>query len=547
MATAQDMQAQDDAFLKQYDEQAAAKTQQAEQAKQPPSFPSRWMAQVGRASLSQIDAAIADQPVEDNQIERKARDVGAGTVTDATNIVDAGVSLAKSVAGGGDAGPINQYVVNAVGPIWDHAKKAILDFRDAVQVKDPTLSDNLTQGAAQLAIPFAGYSRALAGLHGLASIAVAGAVTDATALGPHDGRFADLLALGQHTEGKLGDALRAMGPYGLNSYINYLTDNHPGADPTERAQYETEAQGRWRNVLDGFGVNLIATPIIHAAGVALKQGYAGVRYAMDNGALSTGDLFKMGPVAGSPAAQRGSIGIPVEPASHSAPVPTAPEAIAQVRQSIALANGGNQPQPLWRTINHLAEHLDASTPNGEFYKNLFGWLKEKKLKTLLVSPQEQGVADRATLLGHYNRVSDTMTITPLALGANRDALHTIGHEAVHAATMHAIAENPRIEGALTDLAREAGQSEAVKALATQDTYGARSWPSTFVSASEFAAEAHANPRFQQALKNTEVSKGRSLWDEYKETIARVVAPAGAGVLLANPAFDKLLTTREKGD
>src|SRR6185437_6928239 len=130
-------------------------------------------------------------------------------ITGATKIADAAYSFGRSAVQNmmepgykqtqrditGEAAP----PAPPSSPVWDHAKAAILDFRDAVAVQDPNMVDNVVQGVAQLGVPFAGYSRALAGVHGLANAIISGALTDATALGPHDMRMADLIALGRHT------------------------------------------------------------------------------------------------------------------------------------------------------------------------------------------------------------------------------------------------------------------------------------------------------------------------------------------------------------
>lgn len=296
-----DYDAQNEALGKQYDEQQAQEKQQAEAAKTPPTFLQRFQTGVGRVTSSMIDSAVAT--AEDPELGaplRAARDVAAGATTGAVNTVDAGVSAAKTLA---PAVPGVQAIADA-GPIWDHAKSAILDFRDAVAVKDPSLADSLMQGVAQLAIPFTGYSRALGTMHTVANTVMAGGITDITALAPHDGRMADLLAMGQHAEGKLGDALRAAGPYGLNAYVNYLADRSD----------ETEAQGRFKNALDGLGVNAVAVPMLHAAGIVLKQGQRGIQYALENGVRNT-----VSDIAGSMAApantQKGMV------AFHGSPEP----------------------------------------------------------------------------------------------------------------------------------------------------------------------------------------------------------------------------------
>lgn len=304
--------AADDAFAAQMQAQHA---QEAQKENEQPAWYERFTAPIEHATTTAIDSAVsAADSLYNTQPMRKARDVAAGGMTGAVNMADAAHSFARAVVQNfgdpqatGDLAEVGDPAAQArehamdtdpnnapSSPIWDHAKNAILDFRDAVSVSDPTLTDNLTQGVAQLAIPFAGYSRALAGLHGVADVVASGALTDTTALDPHAMRTADLIRLGQHTEGKLGEVLRAMGPYGLNAYISYLTDRGD----------ETEAEGRWKNALDGLTANLIATPLLHAAGVVLKQGTAGLRYAVENGVGSTGDIVGIK----SPASQRGAVG-----------------------------------------------------------------------------------------------------------------------------------------------------------------------------------------------------------------------------------------------
>lgn len=298
MAT--DYQAQDDAWGKQYDEQQAAAKQQEQTAAQPPTFLQKWVTgPIGRVTTSVIDGALAS--AEDPEFSapmRAARDATAGAVTGATNIADAAGGATKSVLSN-TMGPDVAATLSAASPIWEHAKQHILDFRDAIAVKDPSLTDSVIQGVAQLAVPFAGYSRALSMFHGAANMFAAGAVTDATALAPHDMRMADLFALGRHTEGKLGEALNALSPDGsaLNAYVNYLADRGN----------ESEAEGRFKNVIDGFGVNMITTPLMAAAAGILKHGVRGVKYAMDNGIRNTLSDMAPAPKLG-PASQVGAVG-----------------------------------------------------------------------------------------------------------------------------------------------------------------------------------------------------------------------------------------------
>jgi hypothetical protein len=318
-----DAAAESAAWSKQYDDQQAAQAQKEQASKQEPGMFDQFRNFVGTATLNTLDRAVqtADSMFSDPEFGagpkaavRGARDVAAGGITLAANTADSAHSLvASALHNAADTitrGPAEQLKSDAgiqtpqdqreahftappSSPVWDHAKSSILDFRDAVAVKDPGLADNLIQTGAQLAIPFAGYSRALAGVHGFMNMLTAGAITDATALGPHDPRMADLFSLGRQTEGKLGDLLRALSPDGsaLNSYITYLSDR----------SNESEAEGRLKNVLDGFGVNLVTTPLMMGAASVLKQGRGLVTSLMENGVGSASELATLH-------SQRGAVG-----------------------------------------------------------------------------------------------------------------------------------------------------------------------------------------------------------------------------------------------
>jgi hypothetical protein len=195
----------------------------------------------------------------------------------------------------------NASAPSAVSPIYDHARDAVIGLRDHIAIQDPNMTDSLTQGLAQFAIPYLGYSKALAGVHGVANMVAAGAITDATAATAHQSRFADILQLGLHSEGKFGDVLQTLdGDTGglFNKYIDYMTDRTS----------ESEFMGHVKNVIDGLGAQTVLNPIIHYGSSALKEGIAGLRYSISNGASSADKLM---PPPKRPA--------PVRPAEPNAP------------------------------------------------------------------------------------------------------------------------------------------------------------------------------------------------------------------------------------
>lgn len=615
----QEMQAQDQAFSKQYDAEQAQKAAVTSFSGQAPGAPGaapgdakppqqsvlqKWGASLGHVTTQLMDSAVSDaQLIYDTPGMQKARDITAGVITGATNIADAGYSLARHIAPNFEETSGNrmmrflhpddpQFAAPAVpdeNPMWTHAKDHINDFRDAVQIQDPGLSDRLIQGGAQLAIPFAGYSRLVGGLGAIGRMVTAGALTDASALQPHDARLADLLALGRHTEGKLGEALRTLAPDGsaFNAYINYLTDRSS----------ESEASGRLKNVLDGFGANLIVTPLLHGAASVLKQGTAGLRYLMENGVTSSGGMVPSPAMQrGGPAAARQSVADPAEeiatqqaredmaraaanpngkrpPLNQSGVDPAQPLIEQHVREDVDRAHqSGNleslldhapsdlekdpalsfarthtqshmdagSEQPTHELVSSLAQHLDSGTEEGAFYKNIFQKLADKQQDTQLVQPgtsKAHAAQNEVSnvIAGRHSVAEDTTTLYRPAFKNNANFARTLAHEQVHAATMSAIDSMPKVHSDLSAIMKEA--EPAIRTLKGSDQYGLK-------DPKEFVAEVEANPRVQQALKGAKAADGRPLWDHYKEVVGSIFGISGA--VLASPHFEKLLT-KEKSD
>jgi predicted GNAT family acetyltransferase len=140
-------------------------------------------------------------------------------------------------------------------------------WRDTLR-SDDHLSDSLTQGVAQFAIPFMAWSRAAGVANAGSKLATvtrasaAEAATLATAYAPHDPRIADLAELGRHSEGRLGDALRTISPDGslVNDYINYMTERDG----------ETAMEGRFKNTIDGLVGSAATAALLKTGATALK-------------------------------------------------------------------------------------------------------------------------------------------------------------------------------------------------------------------------------------------------------------------------------------
>ncbi len=255
---------------------------------------------------SKFGEAVVNSPAG-----RLLRQGEAGAIKGAVNTADA-------VKSGIEAIPDNPKDPNAnasIGPdlfhpAYDAARKAVLGFRDSLAVKDPNLAENVGEGIGQLVPSFLMFSRVLGSLGNMATLTSGGeaaassfagraakfvaadTATNATAIAPHDPRLADVFSLLQHSEGKLADLMNTVAPDGslVNKYIGYLADH----------TNETEAEGRWKNVLDGYNAAAALTGVLHISSSVLKQGWNALHYMADNNMGSMSDLM--------PANQEGKIG-----------------------------------------------------------------------------------------------------------------------------------------------------------------------------------------------------------------------------------------------
>jgi hypothetical protein len=277
--------AADIAWKQQYDaEQAAAEAKK----NAPPPTP----LQVAMTPPPHVDAGMIDTALyNDTPGAHAARDLTSGALNGAANTVDtARIAMSQVPV----VGPMLYGPQGVAKPIFDYAKQHIEDFRDAVQVQDPTWADKATQAVGQYTLPFIAFSRGLSALHWLANWTLAGAGADAAATDKDAPRTntADLIALGNHVQGKYVDALKQIVPGGggslVNAFINYVAS--PPSD---------EGDAKYKQFLDGILPNAAFSTVLHAGGVVLKEGMASLRYAAEN--------FGSGPIPGSPKGQLGAI------------------------------------------------------------------------------------------------------------------------------------------------------------------------------------------------------------------------------------------------
>lgn len=230
------------------------------------------------------------------------QNIGSGLITAAVNTADAMHSGLRYVdqkaaeahqALGGESADVANRTEQGEAPQtpeYAQVRNAVNDFKQKyVDVPNPDMADRITQGVSQFAIPFLGWSKAVSVVGGASKLAAMGrtilaeGATAGTAMAPHDGRFADMLDLGRHTEGKFADALNAISPNGslVNNYIDYMTGRTD----------EGEAEGRAKNIIDTITGGAVISPLLTAGMRVLKGGMTGLKYAMENG---VGSLDQIG-------------------------------------------------------------------------------------------------------------------------------------------------------------------------------------------------------------------------------------------------------------
>lgn len=259
------------------------------------------------ASFNKAAPAQTDQPSGlQHWFTDLPQNIGSGLMSAAINTADAAHSgwkwvnqgqkdaQAKIALATGTKGPDQQQredeAEGVQTPEYDTVRNAVQNFKSQyIDVQNPTMSDNITQGVAQFAIPFLGWSKAVSAVGGAGKLAAAGrtmlaeSATAGTAMAPTDGRFADMVELGKHTEGKFADALNAISPDGslVNNYLNYMT-----ADRENEGEFEARA----KNIVDTITGGAIISPLIHAGMGMLKGGMAGLKYSLENGVGSVDQL-----------------------------------------------------------------------------------------------------------------------------------------------------------------------------------------------------------------------------------------------------------------
>jgi predicted GNAT family acetyltransferase len=179
-------------------------------------------------------------------------------------------------------------------------------FRDWMAEGKTGVSDEITQGLAGFAVPYAGFAKVFGLASGAGALTSAAAIAGAdvasavTIQAPHDGRMADLADLARHSHGKWADLLHTVAPDGslANRYIDWMTARDG----------ETDAEGYFKNAVDNLVSSAVPAALIKAGAGTFRA----ARHLLGYGAEV-------------PAAAPAAVAAPAAPAAAPA-VPAAPAA-----------------------------------------------------------------------------------------------------------------------------------------------------------------------------------------------------------------------------
>lgn len=561
----------------------------------------RWMAKLPKnIGVGILDAALNTVDFVDSLRSDESKAATEETPSQKRNAPSDAASLGNTMTNLGDQ--------MARGEGFD-ARRALLAFRNHIADGAEETSDSITQGIAQFAVPFTGWSKAVRGIQlaeeapqlaqtamKVAKVATSESATMATAFDPHAGRFADLVELGKHTEGKLADALNTISPDGsaINAYIDYMTDR----------VNEGEAEGRFKNVVDNLGISAAAAGLIHVGAKTLKAGHAfsmspvklpeigspehlaaqgqkladealmqfpdSPHAAMVNLAEQADNTLDDAEHATIKAARdRVAAGLPDQgmtivpsPEGHTVVVGKQPLMTFE-KEEDAVAAVADAQKLLGSNFNQraAAEHAKASDANFATLHSFSRVLKTNvdrpvsthslvsALERNLKGDTEQG-AFYKELLGRLVRkkVAGTTMVSSKAGRHENSAGHfAFAMNAVELydkafrdpkTLLHTFSHEVVHAATVHEMnasARVTAQMDKLLKTAAKTVDPEQAKQYGFTDAREFVAEIESNPEFRKLMQKTKLPEGGTAWDEYLKTIAGIL---GIGSLVVTPAGQK---------
>lgn len=104
-------------------------------------------------------------------------------------------------------------------------------------------------------------------------------------------------------------------------------------------------------------------------------------------------------------------------------------------------------------------------------------------------------------------------------------VHTFIHEAVHAATVGAIYNNPAVRFGLMQLMRRLESEARTQGVSLLDKNGSEFYGLQDANPAEFVAEAFSNTEFQQRLREIKIDRNETLWQKFLRVVRQVLGLA----------------------
>ena len=191
---------------------------------------------------------------------------------------------------------------------------------------------------------------------------------------------------------------------------------------------------------------------------------------------------------------------------------------------------GGPPGSLTQIASALLNHLPDDGATSSMYREVLQRVIDKNPSATFVSATQDHPKG---WLGDYNLGTRQARVYPAAMQDNATMMHVFTHEAVHAATVHAIRTDANFMQQTKGLMRYVQQV----APSQSKQYG-------FTNPEEFVAEAESNPRFRQVLQNAKIpdpigNGTQTAFDAYKKLLGNMLGLSGATIM--SPLFEKLLS------
>lgn len=206
-------------------------------------------------------------------------------------------------------------------------------------------------------------------------------------------------------------------------------------------------------------------------------------------------------------------------------------------------------QNTFYTAKQVLERASAALPSDSVFRTVINRLLQvPAMNEVYVGWDRSGKMLGSDTLGRYQVRRDSEgTLRVIALNRalletmrsegkspHATLMHALVHEAVHAATLGAIKNNPTVKMAAWAIMRQSRKQLAQDGVPVDTWYAFQD-----NDVDEFVAEAFSNPRFQRMLKRTKIEPSLTAWQAIVNLVKRVLGMAEAPAV--NDALEAIMS------